>query len=87
MYSTLESKSQIDAFITIEKQFQNNVISYNFHNSGCSCCLSEAIYILCKINNIYKLYCYNAYLKHEKKNVQLLDVHVMIHLCGKMFYQ
>lgn len=40
-------------------------LAYKLDGSGCSCCLSEYFYLLCKINYEYKLFCYYGYINYK----------------------
>lgn len=66
--NTSKSLTRIEALNTIIIQMKKSLIytpiAYMFDGSGCSCCLSEYFYLICKIKNEYKILHYDGYIKH-----------------------
>lgn len=42
-------------------------LGYNLDGSGCSCCLSEYFYLVCKVQNDYKIFVYHGYINHTSR--------------------
>lgn len=70
LLNTSNSKSRDDALNKIINNMNKSTnyvpIAYKYDGSGCSCCLSEYFYLVCKINNEYKIFKYNGYIIHSK---------------------
>lgn len=69
--NTEDSKTRDDALNKIIEKMNSSLfyepIAYILEQSGCSCCLSESFYLLCKIKEDYKLFQYDAYINHTNK--------------------
>jgi hypothetical protein len=81
--NTSNANSRVDALnIIIKKMTKSSLycpVAYKNDGSGCSCCLSEYFYIICKINNEYKIFWYNGYIIHKN------DCHVIRCSCYNNF--
>lgn len=42
-------------------------LGYKLSGSGCSCCLSECFYLVCRIGFDYKIFIYDGYINHSNK--------------------
>ena len=71
--NTHNSKTREEALNKIIKNMNSSSsckpLAYHLDGSGCSCCLSEYFYLLCKINNDYKILSYDGYINHTDKCV------------------
>lgn len=69
--NTENSKTRDDALNKIIQKMNKSLIykpiAYKYEGSGCSCCLSEYFYLICKIKDKYKIFCYNGYINHTKE--------------------
>lgn len=66
--NTSKANTCIKALNIIIKNMNNSSLyvplAYQLCESGCSCCRAEYFYLICKIVNEYKIYCYNGIIKH-----------------------
>jgi hypothetical protein len=66
--NTGDSRSRADALDKIIKNMNNSSLykplGYKLDGSGCSCCLSEYFYLVCKVQNDYKIFVYDGYIRH-----------------------
>jgi hypothetical protein len=67
--NTSYAKSRDQALNIIIKQMTNslqyNPVAYRLDESECSCCRSEYFDLICKVENEYKILCYDGYIKHS----------------------
>jgi hypothetical protein len=80
--NTGNAKTRNEALNIITNNMNNTLchpLAYMFDQSGCSCCRSEYFYLICKIKNEYKIFCYNGYINHTK------DCAIMRCSCNEQF--
>lgn len=69
--NTGNSKSREEALNKIINNMHKSLfcepLGYKFGGSGCSCCLSEYFYLICKIGSDYKIFMYDGYIEHTNK--------------------
>ena len=67
--NTSNAKTRDQALHIIIKQMTGSLlyqpVAYRLDESECSCCRSEYFELLCKVENEYKMLCYDGYLKHS----------------------
>lgn len=69
--NTCNSKSRAEALDKIINNMNKSLLykplGYKLDGSGCSCCLSEYFYLVCKVQNDYKIFIYDGYINHTNK--------------------
>lgn len=52
---------------SMNKSLSYKPLWYKLEQSGCSCCLAEYFYLVCKIEYEYKILVYHGYISHSNK--------------------